>query len=723
MSPTLEDTERHVLVKVVDRILYKLDDLVRPYAHKILVVIEPLLIDEDYYARIEGREIIANLAKAAGLATMIAAMRPDIDAVDEYVRNTTARAFAVVASALGVPALLPFLKAVCRSKKSWQARHTGIKIVQQTAILMGCAVLPHLAALVDCVRGGLADDAQKVRTITALTLAALAEAAAPYGVEAFDDVLEPLWKGVRLLRGKTLAAFLKAIGYIVPLMDAAYAAYYTKEVVPVLVREFASPDDEMKKIVLRVVAQCVACDGVPAAYVVSDLLPDFFKHMWVRRMALDRRNYKAVVDATAALARKVGVSPVVSAIVDGLKDEAEPYRRMVMEALDRVVGELGAADIDARLEELTVDGMLFAFQEAGDAADSAVVLRGFGTVVAALGPRAAPYLPQLVGTVKWRLNNAAARVRQTAADLVARIAPTLAVCGEDKLLGHLGVVLFEYLGEEYPDVLASVLRALAAVVAVVGMDRMTPPVKDILPRLTPILKNRHDRVLEACIVLVGRVADRAPDAVPPREWMRVCFDLLDTLRAPRKAVRRAAVATFGHIAKAIGPQDVLVALLNALRVQERQSRVCATVAVAVVAEACAPFTVLPALMNEYRVPELNVQNGVLKALSFLFEYIGELGKDYVHAVAPLLADALTDRDLVHRQTATFAVQHVALGVPGLGCEDALVHLLNHVWPNIFEKAPHIAQAVGGAVDGCRVALGAPLLFNYVVQVRAKGGGG
>jgi hypothetical protein len=28
---------------------------VRPYCHKILVVIEPLLIDEDYYARVEGR--------------------------------------------------------------------------------------------------------------------------------------------------------------------------------------------------------------------------------------------------------------------------------------------------------------------------------------------------------------------------------------------------------------------------------------------------------------------------------------------------------------------------------------------------------------------------------------------------------------------------------------------------------------------------------------------
>jgi splicing factor 3B subunit 1 len=209
MSPTLEDQERHLLVKVIDRVLYKLDDLVRPYVHKILVVIEPLLIDEDYYARVEGREIISNLAKAAGLATMISTMRPDIDNIDEYVRNTTARAFAVVASALGIPSLLPFLKAVCRSKKSWQARHTGIKIVQQIAILMGCAILPHLRALVEIIEHGLVDEQQKVRTITALALAALAEAATPYGIESFDSVLKPLWKGIRTHRGKGLAAFLK----------------------------------------------------------------------------------------------------------------------------------------------------------------------------------------------------------------------------------------------------------------------------------------------------------------------------------------------------------------------------------------------------------------------------------------------------------------------------------------------------------------------------------
>lgn len=93
----------------------------------------------------------------------------------------------------------------------------------------------------------------------------------------------------------------------------------------------------------------------------------------------------------------------------------------------------------------------------------------------------------------------------------------------------------------------------------------------------------------------------------------------------------------------LSPHDVLATLLNNLKVQERQNRVCTTVAIAIVAETCSPFTVLPALMNEYRVPELNVQNGVLKSLSFLFEYIGEMGKDYIYAVTPLLEDALMDR--------------------------------------------------------------------------------
>lgn len=97
--------------------------------------------------------------------------------------------------------------------------------------------------------------------------------------------------------------------------------------------------------------------------------------------------------------------------------------------------------------------------------------------------------------------------------------------------------------------------------------------------MTPILRNRHEKVQEASINLIGRIADRGAEFVSAREWMRICFELLDLLKAHKKAIRRAAVNSFGYIAKAIGPQDVLSVLLTNLRVQERQSRVCSTVAI------------------------------------------------------------------------------------------------------------------------------------------------
>lgn len=48
-----------------------------------------------------------------------------------------------------------------------------------------------------------------------------------------------------------LAAYLKAVGHIIPLMDAEPARFFTEELMLVLIREFQTPDEEMKKIVLK----------------------------------------------------------------------------------------------------------------------------------------------------------------------------------------------------------------------------------------------------------------------------------------------------------------------------------------------------------------------------------------------------------------------------------------------------------------------------------------
>lgn len=162
------------------------------------------------------------------------------------------------------------------------------------------------------------------------------------------------------------------------------------------------------------------------------------------------------------LANKVGAAEIISRIVDDLKDEAEQYRKMVMETIEKIMGNLGAADIDHKLEEQLIDGILYAFQEqttevremthfAIDCVklsisrmrqiillmpslllfvQDSVMLNGFGTVVNALGKRVKPYLPQICGTVLWRLNNKSAKVRQQAADLISRTAVVMKTCQE-----------------------------------------------------------------------------------------------------------------------------------------------------------------------------------------------------------------------------------------------------------------------------------------------------
>lgn len=716
MSPALEDVERHLLVKVIDRLLFKLEDAVRPYVHKILVVIEPLLIDEDFYARQEGREIIANLSKAAGLATMIATMRPDIDHVDEYVRNTTSRAFAVVASALGIPALLPFIRAVCGSRKSWQARHTGAKIVQQIAMAMGVGVVGHLNLLVEAIAAGAEDEQVRVRTMVALAIAALAESSAPYGIEAFEPVLRPLWKGIRNHRGKALAAFLKAIGQLLLLMSDDQASFYGRELLSTLSREFSAPDDEMRRIVLIVLKNIAdRCPGL-SRDLFRSLLEDFFASFWTRRGSLDRRVSRAILEATVSLTGRLGVGHIATSLIERLKDESEALRRLALEALEAIVLKYGAAELDDRAEEQLIDALATAIQEPGSEESTGWLIRGWGVLAKALGGnRLRPYLPQLASLALWRLGNRSARIRQQAAELVAVLAPVFAESGEEATLNKLAIVLYENLGEEYPDVLASIILALKSITGVIGLAKMTPAVSELLPRLAPILRNRHERVQDTCIQLVGVIAERSGESVSSREWMRICFELLDLLKAQRKSVRMEAVQTFGSIARAIGPHDVLATLLSNLRVQERQNRVCTTVAIAIVSERCSPFTVLPGLMNEYRVPELNVQNGVLKSLSYLFEYIGETSRDYIYSVVTLLEDALTDRDQVHRQLAANVTRNLALGVFGSGCEDALLHLLNLMCPNIFETSAHVITAMIDAIDAIRLSVGPGMVLLYLLQ--------
>lgn len=717
MSKDLEEEERHVLVKIISRSLFALEKKVRPYTKKILVVIMPLLMDDSRFSRDEGRTIISNLVKAVGLSPIITVLRPDVDHSDEYVRNLVARTLAVVCSSVGVHTVLPFILAICKSQKSRLAQQTGLKTVQWIARFMGSRILPNLDDLMDCVLPNLTNDDLSVRSAAALAVGDLAESSKPYGFESLQPALDPLMDGIKRHRSRSLAAFLKAIGTIIPLMDEEYSNYYARQVFGIMSREFSSPDFRMKTVILQIIETCCSIPTIsPKIVLKNGFLDDFFQNFWTRRSAMDGRLARICVSASCALSMKAGTSDIIERILPSLKDGSEAFRKMAISTCRQITLNQGGLDLSDRAVTRVLDGLLYALQHQSDPGEDKIVLEGFGSITKTLGIRMKNQLMPIVSALLYRLKHKDSGVREQAADMINEMAPILSVCDEEELLIRLGTILYEALGEVYPEVLGSILAALRSVLAnIKSIDMVSPPISQVLSTLTPILRNKHEKVQETVINLIGDIVHRAKDYINQREWLRISFELLDMLKSSRKSIRISTNNTFGLIAEAIGPSDVLVTLLNNLRMQERQLRVCTAVAIGIVAKVCLPYTVLPVMMNEYRYPDKNVQNGILKSMAFMFSYIGDVGSDYIYATTPLLVDALNSTDLVHQQTAASVIEHMALQSAGFGSEDAFLYFLDMLWPNIFETSPHVLNQVLEAIESLRIVLGCGVIMNYLVD--------
>ena len=706
----LGDTERLSILKLIDKMMINHGDKLRLYVNELLVIILPLLVSEDYMTRRFGDQLFGNLTKAVGAFILLNRLKQDTAHEDEFMRQCCSKALSVIMSTIGVVSTMPFIKAICASEIA-DERHTGVRTLYFAAQRLGIAVLPQLGYFIDALKDRIEDDNLQVRTITFLALSALAEACHPYGIEKFEPIVLNLYKNLKQHRGKTLVACLKAVGTIIALMDMEDASYYTKQITPLLVREFNSHDDEIKRTILFCLRKC--CDSQVDAEFMQSVLNPYFESFWNRRMALDRRMLKPVVDTTVSLASKIGILSIFTNLKPFLKDANEPFRKMTCECLYKLIQIHGADSLNKRLQEEMVDGLLFAFQHQS-MDDGNATLNAFSSFLISIKSDAKPYMTQLMSTILFRLSNKAPKVRQLTADLVCTVAGVLKECEEDKQLSNLGVVLYEYLGEEFPDTLASIIAGLQSVVSVIGMDLMTPPIKDLLPRLTPILRNRHEQVQENCIKLVGYIAEHGADHINPREWLRICFELVELMRAQRKGIRKASTICLGCIAQAIGPQEVLGTLLNNLKVQERQIRLCTAVSIGIIAQKCGAYTILAQLLNEYRYPEVNVQNGVLKSISFIFEYIGLETANYVNVATTLIEDALVDRDVIHRQIGCQIIKNIASNVYGQGKEDLLIHMLNLTWPNLFESS-HVLESVFEAIEALRLSLGAGCILQYLMQ--------
>ncbi|GME97029.1 unnamed protein product [Ambrosiozyma monospora] len=327
-------------------------------------------------------------------------------------------------------------------------------------------------------------------------------------------------------------------------MDEEYGAYYTKEVFQILKREFSSPLEEMQKAILIIIKQCCAIDSIDKSFITeAKILDTFFENFWSRKVALDVKLSKMCRDACYSLAVKVGPSLIIDKILISMREESLPYRQMSVETATKIITGLGSFDLDDRQVERLLDGLLYSFQHGKES----IFLNGFGSIMSSLGVRVQPHLMQIISALLYRLRNQDPETREQAADLIAQTAPVLKICGEDEMLIKLGTILYEGLGEAYPDVLGSLLGALQKIIEnLSSIELLNPPVSQVLATLTPILRNRHEKVQETVINLIGDIAYNAKEYIHDREWMRISFELLEMLKAHKKRIRFSANNTFDN---------------------------------------------------------------------------------------------------------------------------------------------------------------------------------
>jgi splicing factor 3B subunit 1 len=737
MSDLLDEAEKHAIVKLIDRALFRLGDLVIPHVAQILTLVQPLLSDPDPFTREEGREVTANLARAAGLKPIVIALKRDIQDQNEDIRQLTARTMAIVAQTLGVKPMVAFIHAVCRSQGSEHStltRHTGLKIITEIALLLGASVRKDCQALLAAVAPCLGDQQVRVKIQAAQAVAALAEACYPHGIEEFLVVLAPIREECRTNRGKVLGSFLRAMGCLIALMQPADAMEHGRAMADTLVRGFSSVDEELRRVVLRVVQQLAQHKGVTREFLEQSVSAQFFAAFWSVRLAIDRRTARQLIETTVDLAKRIGAAAVLFYLVDRLKDrESDHFQKITLEAIQRVVEKVGTIDVSADLLNRLVESV-FDCLHMDDTGMAHAALHGVVAVAKSLEGRMAPYAPQLVGLVTTRINHSVPTVRRQAAELIGRAATAITASGQEHLLQGVTAVLVERLNNEIDaDALAANVKALRLVFeALSSPANMRPSLTETLQQLVPIVKNPNEDVQENVIELIGSMA-RAANAWPQvsDSALRVKFfqlamdGLFYLLKSKRKRTRVVTAETFGEIATAITPIPIVKQLLNNLKKDDRTERICTEVALAVVAKRCRAFVVVPFLINEFRLAQSTelaekTQHAVLKALRFLFEYLGTEAARYAYSVLPLLEWSLTEKSLQYRRMACEVVRHMALCLVGQDQEDLLLHLLNLIHPNLIEttvgsEQVRLTTAVTEVFEAARLSVNPAYLLRMLEQ--------
>lgn len=730
-SDIMELSEKHFMIDFIKSLIMHMGKEVKPSTKEVIHMMEPLLSAHEAIMREDGKQVLTLLTRVVGFQAVFEVIREDFGHAENVVRRHTARVMAIVGYAAGTEEAMSALHDVSYAPLAL-ARQTTARAMTELAKLMGHAIIAALPDMVSILERLLRDE-KRVRRDSALAVAAIAEATYPYGIEELAPLVDVICDECQRGIGSTAAPFIQAFGALVPLMAPYDAQSRTALMMPNLVNQFSTPEDEYRRVLLTVVRQCVSAEGVTPYFIHQTILEPFFEGFWrVRRLAADRPTAATLVAATLEIAKKLGCVEVLTKLSPEMKDESEDYQRMVLEAIRKVVDVVGLANASDTLVTFLLDGAIAAVRQ-DELGTTKVVINTLTTICNALGPRLRPYLKQIFDLISRRRENREASMRTQTSDLVARIAHTVMLADGFIFLQDLGRSLYERLEDPNPRALGANLRAVRVILAELGSRRFKPSVRELLKRLTFVIKNRDSGVQQNAIALIEDIAtnyEEDVDAIHLHELAtKGLFELLD---AERRETRRACARTFGVIAKTIRPFAIILELVDNFRQDKRKIRICTAVALGAIAKACRPFTIIPYLLNEYRISEgeqvaVIVQHSILKAIRYIFEAIGSTGAEYVYPLVPLLERALTETNIQMRRMAVEACRAIVMSlVSHDGFEDLAIHFLNFIHPNIVEllsknevkisdERLKMVTAVVSYYEAVRLVIGSGRVLQYLLQ--------
>lgn len=686
---TLDTSQKHFLIDFCKALITKLDVSVRSSCKEVVHLMQPLLSVPNEIIREDGKQALILLTRVAGFQAVWTAIQADFSHEDNSIRRHTAKVVALMAVASGMDEIIEALTQQSYSL-SLSARQTTARAIGEICGVLGHAIITGLSEMVSILERLLRDD-RRVARESALAVAVIAEACAPYGRKELSAVIYIIGEECRKNHGNTAAPFLRAFGSLLPLMTPEEAKTRIAGMIPILVNQFHTPEDEYRRTLLAVVRRCVIADGITGDFIREVVLEPFFDGFWkVQKVAVDRKSSGLLVAATVDIAKKTGGLDVLIPLSKDMNNDNELFQRLVMYAVQRVIHAVGMEDISSALSRNILEKAISAVQQ-DELGTNKVSLNALIAICNALGTRLKPFLKDVFSVIHSRRENREPEVRTQAAEFTARIASTVAKADGAIFLQDLSASLFTRMEDDNPTVLSAILHATRVLLEVLGSAKYRPSVRELLRKLTFVIKNPNSMVQQNAITLIEVIATEHDTEVEPIHLHQLAtkglFELLD---ADRRETRRACARTFGAIASKLSPFAIIAELVDNFRQDKRKIRICTAVALGAIAKSCGPFTVLPYILNEFQISEneqvaVIVQHAVLKAIRYVFESIGPSGEDYVFVCLPLLQRALTEASIQMRRMAIEASRAILMAVAGLdGFEKVTIHLLNFVHPNIVE---------------------------------------